>query len=208
LDGSSAEDLVTGLWVPRGITLDIGAGKMYWAHRITSDPDQNDRIQRANLNGSEVEDVFVGNDLWMPIQPALALGAGKIYWSGFWLDAGEIGRADLDGSNPELLISVTFDFVTGIALDRTASHVYWTKNGAIWRTAIDQCGDWIEIVGDSNAEALVIDFTPDVVPALSEWGVVAMTLLLMTLGTLVFRMRRSDGRPRHLPSMPERHVRG
>ena len=51
---------------------------------------------------------------------ALELDGGKMHSAGFRRDAGEIGRANLDGSIPELLISATFDFVTGIALDRTA----------------------------------------------------------------------------------------
>ncbi|MCZ6766059.1 MAG: hypothetical protein O7D32_03920 [bacterium] len=50
LDGTNVELLVTGLDSPSGITLDVAAGKMYWTDIGTG------KIQRANLDGSGVED--------------------------------------------------------------------------------------------------------------------------------------------------------
>ena len=43
--------MTTGLDMPRGLALDLGAGKMYWIDQGT------DKIQRANLDGSDVEDL-------------------------------------------------------------------------------------------------------------------------------------------------------
>ena len=43
------ETLVDGLDLPVDITLDVAAGKMYWTEWSTA------RIQRANLDGSQVE---------------------------------------------------------------------------------------------------------------------------------------------------------
>jgi hypothetical protein len=54
LDGTSIEDLVTGLVDPFGIALDVAAGKMYWTDVGTG------KIQRANLDGSSVEDLVTG----------------------------------------------------------------------------------------------------------------------------------------------------
>jgi len=51
LDGSSIEELVTGLTTPRGIALDVSGGKMYWTDAGT------DKIQRANMDGTGVEDL-------------------------------------------------------------------------------------------------------------------------------------------------------
>ena len=48
------EDLVTdtsGLIYPKGIALDLSSGKMYWTDSGTR------KIQRANLDGSGVEDL-------------------------------------------------------------------------------------------------------------------------------------------------------
>ena len=56
LDGSDLQTLVTGLGSPGGIELDIHGGKMYWRDWST------DKIQRANLDGSDVEDVVDARD--------------------------------------------------------------------------------------------------------------------------------------------------
>ena len=62
------EDLVTeGLQTSQAIALDLGSGKMYWTDYGT------DKIQRANLNGSDVEDL-VTSGLKEPY--GLTLGAG------------------------------------------------------------------------------------------------------------------------------------
>jgi sugar lactone lactonase YvrE len=55
LDGSDKEAIVaTNLWNPLGLALDVIAGKIYWA-------DHGRRtISRANLDGSQVEDVITG----------------------------------------------------------------------------------------------------------------------------------------------------
>ena len=47
------EDLITsGLSVPYGLAVDVSGGKMYWTDR------QNGKIQRADLDGSNVEDLL------------------------------------------------------------------------------------------------------------------------------------------------------
>ena len=56
LDGSDLQTLVTGLGSPGGIELDIHGGKMYWRDWST------DKIQRANLDGSNVEAVVDAPD--------------------------------------------------------------------------------------------------------------------------------------------------
>jgi low density lipoprotein receptor-related protein 5/6 len=120
LDGSSVEDLVTtGLITPRGIALDIAAGKMYWTDTGT------DKIQRANLDGSSVEDLVTGLSLLRGI--ALDLAAGKMYWTNAFFP-GKIQRANFDGSSVEDLVTgLSFPF--GIALDLAAGKMYWTDEG-------------------------------------------------------------------------------
>ena len=65
LDGSNVEDLITtGLYEPRGIALDVGRGKMYWTHYYYNRrySRYEGKIQRANLDGSNVEDLItIGN---------------------------------------------------------------------------------------------------------------------------------------------------
>ena len=64
-------------------------GRMYWTDSGT------DKIQRANLDESNVEDLVTGLNEVRGI--ALDPAAGKIYWVDFWTD--KIQRANLDGSN-------------------------------------------------------------------------------------------------------------
>ena len=82
--------------MPAGIALDVAAGKMYWTDR------GNEWIQRANLDGSEVEGL-VTSGLDSPYGIALDVAAGKMYWT----DAGtdKIQRANLDGSVVEDLVT-------------------------------------------------------------------------------------------------------
>jgi hypothetical protein len=81
------------------IELDVASGKMYWV--VFSGAG---KIQRANLDGTEVETILDG--LTEPITMALDLDGQKLYWAERnAITYGSIHRADLNGSNPELLLS-------------------------------------------------------------------------------------------------------
>ena len=55
ISDSGVEDLVTtGFVDPWGIALDVAGGKMYWTDW------RSDKIQRSNLDGSDVEDLVTG----------------------------------------------------------------------------------------------------------------------------------------------------
>lgn len=107
----TSERLVADRSLVRGIALDIPAAKMYWADGGA------DKLQRANLDGTDVEDVVV--DVLNPQRVALDLTAGKIYWTDsgprYGASDSRIQRADLDGSNVETLIS-GLDLPQGIAI--------------------------------------------------------------------------------------------
>ena len=67
MNGAAVEDLVTaGLVYPSGIALDLSRGQMYWTDFGTQ------KIQRANLDGSGVEDLVTG--LSIPVFIALEIG--------------------------------------------------------------------------------------------------------------------------------------
>ena len=98
---------------------------LYWTDTGTN------KIQRANLDGSQVEDVLTG--LSVPVGLALDVAAGKLYWThaGFWSDTGtgEIQRANLDGSHVEDLVTAGLSALYGLALDVTAGKLYWVDAG-------------------------------------------------------------------------------
>ena len=101
--------LALGLVTPE----DASASKIYWTDIDT------DKIQRASLAGSSVEDL-VTSGLITPRGIALDLTGGKMYWADSGTCCafdGKIQRADLDGSNVEDLITTGLSSPYGIALD-------------------------------------------------------------------------------------------
>ena len=108
---------------------------MYWSDWGT------DRIQRSNLDGSEIEDL-VATGLNEPYGLALDLGEGKIYWTDWGSD--RIQRANLDGSEIEDLVT-GLNQPRGIALDLSEDgRMYWPDWGTdkIQRANLDgsECG--------------------------------------------------------------------
>ena len=95
----------------------VEKGKIYWTNRVFGT-----QIQRADLDGSNVEDLVVS--IVTPEGIALDLTEGKMYWRD---RLGEIKRADLDGSNIEVLVTTGREAPQGIALDVAGGKMYWTN---------------------------------------------------------------------------------
>ncbi|RIK75032.1 hypothetical protein DCC62_14100, partial [candidate division KSB1 bacterium] len=106
--------LLAALLVVAHVDAGLAQSKMYW-----TDPGYA-RIQRANLDGSVVEDIVIG--LSFPYGIALDLAAGKMYWTDVGTD--KIQRANLDGSSLEDLVT-GLSAPYGIALDLAAGKMYW-----------------------------------------------------------------------------------
>ncbi len=105
LDGTNLETVVTSLdseFKPANIALDVAAGKIYWTDYVV------DVVRRANLDGTDIQDLYIAAPNHNPRAIALDLSAGKLYWgqdleiSG---NTGAIMRMNLDGSSPETVIS-------------------------------------------------------------------------------------------------------
>ena len=110
-----------------------GTSKLYWSDWGT------DKIQRADLDGSNVEDLVSGAGLNGPDGLSLDLAGGKIYWA----DAGtnKIQRANLDGSWVEDLVT-GLGIPYGLALDVSGGKMYWTnrQTNKIQRANLDGSG--------------------------------------------------------------------
>ena len=144
LDGSNIEILVTTeedeVRYPSSLALDVAEGKMYWTDWGTGPDLGTAKIQRVNLDGSNIEDVVIGLD--KPFGLALDVAGGKVYWTDTF--AAKIQRANLDGSNIETLALVTAS-PWGLALDLYGDKMYWTGGAKIQRANLD----------GSNIETLV-----------------------------------------------------
>ena len=141
--GQAAPDLVppvSGTSVEQDTTL----SHIYWTDRGTH------KIQRANLDGSNIEDLVVGNYQFRPSGLTLDIDGRKMYWT----DGRRIQRANLNGSYIEpLMITGNSTSTSGPALDVTGGKMYWTDNsghvsfeGKIRRANLD----------GSNIETLII----------------------------------------------------
>ena len=88
---------------------------IYWRDRGTG------KIQRANLDGSNIETLVNTGDSIRSGGLALDVDGGKMYWTN---KKGEIQRANLDGSNIETLIFSRYQ-LSGLALDVDGRKMYW-----------------------------------------------------------------------------------
>ena len=146
LDGSQQTILVTGLSSGPGVALDLAGGQMYWA-------EASGRIRRANLDGSGVttllEVAYPNNIEGL----ALDIAGGKMYFTG-----GGIHRANLDGSDQEILVRNNPNPI-GIALDVAGGKMYWTNifPGDIRRANLDGSGEEILIKGLSVSPSVALD---------------------------------------------------
>ena len=96
-----------------------GTSKLYWTDWGT------DKIQRADLDGSNVEDLVSGTGLNGPDGLALDVSGGKMYWTN--VGTNKIQRADLDGSNVEDLVASGLSVPYGLALDVSGGKMYWSN---------------------------------------------------------------------------------
>ncbi|MCI0694874.1 DUF5050 domain-containing protein [candidate division KSB1 bacterium] len=119
LDGTEWEELITGFVLgAERLALHLSGGKMYWIDQWTH------KIQRANLNGTLVEDVLIG--ISPPRGVTLHVGDRKLYWTGF----GELMRANFNGSGVEYLADVSCGVgeLSDIALDPKEGKMYWISD--------------------------------------------------------------------------------
>ena len=145
LDGTNVQDLVTGIGHPKGLALDVSAGKMYWTDKSTNiheKPNARNRVLRANLDGTNIETLVITwntpQSIYTYFDMALDTAAGKMYWA-VWSetnDGNKIQRANLDGTNIEDIVIVNegpnphgHRGPRGIALDLSQEKIYYTHLG-------------------------------------------------------------------------------
>ena len=135
--------------------------QMYWTSA--------GRIQRANLDGSNIEDLVTGLDWARDL--ALDVAGGKMYWT----NTGRIQRANLDGSNIEDLVT-GLDFPFDLALD-VAGKMYWRNAGRIQRANLD--GSNIEdlVTGLDSPRRLALDVVGGKIYWLDWWDKIRRTNL-------------------------------
>ncbi len=156
-NGANVQDLVTGLAAPQSIALDLVSEKIYWADQKW-DPFtgivSGSTIQRANLNGSNVQDIVTGLGTAEGI--AVSASTGKVYWTDS--ETGKIQRANLNGSNVEDLVSGV-RMANDIALDAAGGKMYWADYEGKHISRADLNGSNVEtlVTGLAGPSGIVLD---------------------------------------------------
>lgn len=102
LDGTQVQQVAAHPFVynPYGVAVDPVNEKVYWTDAGHPSNPFIRYIKRANVNGSNIETLIAEGFSGSPLSISLDLAAGKMYWAG----NGEIRRANLDGSQQEVLL--------------------------------------------------------------------------------------------------------
>ncbi len=188
LDGTNREYLLAAT-NPKAIALHLAAGKMCWAAFSDDIFSTEPLIRCGNLDGSGVTTILSNTSAsGVAIDPS----ASKIYWTD--PDALAIRRANLNGTNIEDLVTTGLTNPVGIALDLESGRMYWTDPGSGKIKRANLNGSNVEdlVTGLSAPRGIALDLRPtvtppDPAPAVSEWGMAALVLLLLVALSIVFR---------------------
>lgn len=123
---------------PASIAVDTQRNKVYWTD------DFHDRFQRANIDGSNVDNIRTVQGLRIN-DIELDLKRNRLYW----LKQNSIKRMDFDGNQVEDVLVGWNVTILNFDLDEIAQHIYWTSSitGIIHR-ATSKGADIQEIVTD------------------------------------------------------------
>lgn len=150
LDGSNPQPVLDTGGGLRAIALDESAGKIYWV-----DANIPAAVRRANLDGTQVEDLVTTN-IEFPSAIALDVAGGKMYWGDQVRN--ELRRANLDGSGQQLLRSTAFH--RGVAIDAINGKVYWSTSETMLKGQILRCN-----LNGTGLETVISSFDAEFKPS-------------------------------------------
>ncbi|MBK8883815.1 MAG: DUF5050 domain-containing protein [Bacteroidales bacterium] len=103
-----------------GIAYDNVNNKIFFSDFYDADTPDG-KIWKMNLDGTSPVAIVTG--LLDPYGIALDVAGNKVYWTD---DAGNVSRANLDGTSPELgLVTITDGWMRSIALDKANNKMYF-----------------------------------------------------------------------------------
>lgn len=164
LDGTDVEMLVAKeVAYPNDVAVDVNNGKIYWPNYKAH------KIQRANLDGANVEDLIELPKI--PKGIALDVKRGKIYLTEthFNTGAGIILRLNLDGTEPQTVLKpahiqlekTRLSGPSGIAVDPYRGKIYWTdlNPGRIHRANLNGTDAEDFVTGVNGGRFIALDLT-------------------------------------------------
>lgn len=197
LDGSALDTVIPlSAALYAAIALDVDGGKIYYSEVY------NDTILRADLDGANGEvlvDFAAAAGGIFDI--ALDVANGKMYWTNGISDSVQRANMEIPGGDTPSTRSDIEDLLTSgissphsLELDLLRGYMYFTDGGlsTIVRARPDGSNMTVLVQGPPTPGGLALDTrrTPATeVPTVSSWGVMVMTLLLATAGTLTIRLQ-------------------
>ena len=137
LDGSGFQpNLITGLDTPMNLAVDVTNEKLYWTEQTG---DTTGRIQRANLNGSNIE--LVKKLTSVPKGLTIDALNGKLYLTNSW---GKVQRLNLNGTNFQSNLITDLNSPENIVVNVAGGKLYWIEQDSIKRANLN--GDNIQNV--------------------------------------------------------------
>ncbi len=154
------EDLVPGN--PMGLALDVPGDRMYWHE------DGTGIVKSARLDGTGVTTLFDPGATTNAGFMAIDVAGGKMYWA-VENGIGHIKRANLDGTDPEIFLSIGGTGTMGpfgLALDAPAGRLYWTyrPGGTLRSVGLDGTGVETHATGFSRPNGITIARVPTFFP--------------------------------------------
>jgi PKD repeat protein len=152
LDATDATAIATGILDPYGIALDVAGGKVYWV-------DDAGNVSRANMDGSNPQTGLVNIvDGWMR-SIALDVENNKMYF--YEVDFENLYVANLDGSNPTVLISGVYGYA--IYIDTVNDKIYFDDQnsgtgGELKRANLDGTGITTVDATETRIYGIAIDY--------------------------------------------------
>jgi hypothetical protein len=126
-----------------GVVMDTGFDRLYWSDLRT---DELLRLATGSPTDPWEQILSTENPLGIALDQSVDGDGGTIYWvervlSGLGGSVNGILRADLDGSNPEVIVDGLVAPI-GVALDLINRKIYWVDHGrdAISRSGLDGSG--------------------------------------------------------------------
>ena len=123
LNGSSFQpNLIVNLNAPQGVAVDVAGGKVYWT--------EEGKIRRANLDGSNRQDVATGlgtpGAIFLQTIPVEILIRESQRPPMYWVNAGVGTLQGLTGSSVDRLVP-NVQNATSVAVDMAGGKVYWAE---------------------------------------------------------------------------------
>lgn len=143
LDGTELKDIVTGLFDPYAVALDVAAGKIYWAE--DADNDNIGHISRANLDGSGKENLVSLEDGQFRAV-ALDLKHKKMYY--YEVNNEDLYIADLDGTDATPILSGVYGYA--IQVDTEHDKIYYDEQNSALFLRANLDGTGVETVDDTE----------------------------------------------------------